>query len=79
MLLPKHRKSIRCEVDRSCSTEATPQLILLYARQVLRKESDIDEKGEDSRSADVYVNTGDPIEVRKYLSVWKVSEGLSSM
>lgn len=41
MLFAGHRRFIGCEVDPSCFSETNPQLILLYARQVLSKKFDI--------------------------------------
>lgn len=42
MLLPKHKRFIGSGVDTCCVTEAMSKLILLFARDVLNKESDID-------------------------------------
>lgn len=42
IFLDKQRRPIGVEVDLSCATETMSQLILLYAREVLRAESDSD-------------------------------------
>lgn len=63
MYLLNHRSSIGCEVDQSCVTEAIPQVIVLYSRQVSTKESDIDGEEEVRRSADVYVKAVEAIVV----------------
>lgn len=65
MLLPKHRRFIGCEGDSSRLSEAMPQLGLLYARQALTNESNIDGKGQVRSSADVYDKVVEAIEVQK--------------
>lgn len=55
MLLPRHRTFTGCEVDSNCVAEAMLHLILLYARQLLRKESDVNGEEEVRLCADVYV------------------------
>lgn len=52
-------------------TEEIPQLVLLYDRQLLCTESEIDSEKFGS-SAGVYVNTVETIEVWKGLEVWEV-------
>lgn len=63
----------------NCVTEAMCQLILLYARQLLSKDSDINGEEEGRRSAVVYVEVVESIEVWKYLDVWVVPKGLPAM
>lgn len=53
----EHRTLITCEVDQRCVTEAASQLILLYTRQLLSGEPEIDEEESTCGSAGDYVMT----------------------
>lgn len=58
-----------CEVNASWVTEAMPQVIFRYARNMLSKKSDIDGEEEVCRSAEIYIKTVEMIEVQKRLIV----------
>lgn len=79
MVLPKHRRLIGCEVDRSRETKMRRWLILPYARQVLSKESEVDGEEEARSSAEMYLKGVEEIEARHFLDSLKVAEGLSPM
>lgn len=63
------------KVDPKCVNEAVLQLILLYARQMLRKESNIDGRKETYSSAELHVKTVETIKVLEHLEVLEVPEG----
>lgn len=69
MILPSHRRFIRCKADPSFVTEAMRQLTLLYAQLELSKRSDIDGEEDVRSSAELYVRTVRAIEARKLLDV----------
>lgn len=79
MLLSKHGRPIGHEKDPSSGTEWMLQLILVYARQALNKEYDVDREERGYRTAEVYVNAEDFIEVRKSMEVWEVPKRPSPM
>lgn len=79
LLLPKYRLFIKHEVEPGCVAKEMMQMILLYARQVLIKESAIDGKREGRICAEVYVNAAETIELQKRLGTRKVAEGLPFM
>lgn len=52
-----------------------PQIIVLCARQVLRKEADIDRDKDTYSSAEVYVEELEATEFRKRLGMWEIPDG----
>lgn len=62
-LLPNHRTFIECEVGSSCVAGVKPQLILIFARQSLSRESDIDDDEYVYTSAKVYLKSLNEIEM----------------
>lgn len=79
MLSPKRRRFKGNEVNPSCMTKPILQLILLHARQMLSKNSDIDGKEGVPPSANVYVMVVEAIEMRIRLEEREVPEGLLHM
>lgn len=63
MALPKRRTFIGCKVVPYCIAEVIAQLILIFAPQVLNKETDIDGDEQLSTSAKTYVQEVKAIEV----------------
>lgn len=54
-ILLTHRKLITCQVDSSCVTKVTPQLIMLYTGEVMSLERDIDGEEQVRSSKEVHV------------------------
>lgn len=54
-----------------------PQLILLYARQLVAKKSQLDKEYVVRSFAYVYISAVEPIHTQKRLDVWDVPERLS--
>lgn len=79
MFLPEHRRVLECEMVPNCVTVAIPEMILLCARQVLGRESNILEEEEVRSSVEVNAKAVERTVVRKRLDVWKVQEGLPPM
>lgn len=75
MLLLKHRSFIRCKLHPSHGTKVMPQLTLLYAAQMLSKESDIDGEGHVCSSAEAYVKAAEAIEIQECLDRREVPKG----
>lgn len=73
--LPNSKRFKHCAVDRNCVTETMPKLMLLFARQMLSREPDIDAKGKVCRSGKIYLKVGRAINAQKRLAVKKVPEG----
>lgn len=70
MLLSRHRRFIECYVNPGRVAESMLQRILLYVRQILSKQSDIDGEEEFCRFSDVYVKEAEATELQKRLNVW---------
>lgn len=56
-----------------------PQLTLIYARQLLSDESDIEGDEQIYSSAKVCVKVAKALEVQRYLDMWEVPEGYPLM
>lgn len=69
MLISNHRSFLACKLDPSCLTEAILQLTLLYARQVLSKESEFDGEEQVRSSAEVRVKAVRTIDVQMRLDM----------
>lgn len=79
MVPPKHRSVIECKMDPSGVTEAMPQLMPVFDRQVMNKGLDLGVEEIVCHSAEVYVKTMEAIKVRKRLGKREVPERLPPM
>lgn len=71
---PKAFKVYRRQSGPKQVTETMLQQLLLYPRQLLNDDSDIDEKEQAQNISEAYVKAGKPIKVRKRLEMYGISE-----
>lgn len=77
--LSNHRRFVGCKVDSSWKNKVVMLLILLFARQALIEESDINGKRLARSSTEVYDKAVEPIEKRRLSDVREVPGGLLPM
>ena len=76
LMLKKHRKFIGCDKDEDCLEAAMPELLRVFAEQVLNEDSDIVCAPEVGEAAKVYLHALKGMDRRKRINKWTVPGGL---